>query len=104
MRLGYHNAMRTPTITSLALIAAIIAALAATPAAAQPVEPAPAGFAETALASCAGGAMIGYLAVLAVGAPSPAGTAALFCGLSVAATTASSVTLWTWRKTTALFY
>ncbi len=64
----------------------------------------PPGFAETAVASCAGGAMIGYLAVLATGAPSPLGTAALFCGLSVAATTASSVAVWTWRSTTSLLY
>ncbi len=62
------------------------------------------GFAEAAVASCAGGAMIGYLAVLATGAPSPVGTAALFCGLSVAATAASTVTVWTWHKTTSLFY
>ena len=48
--------------------------------------------------------MIGYLAVLATGAPSPAGTAALFCGLSVAATAASTVTVWTWQKTTSIFY
>nr|UXE44806.1 hypothetical protein Hi04_10k_c377_00035 [uncultured bacterium] len=64
----------------------------------------PAGFAETAVASCAGGAMIGYLAVLATGAPSPIGTAALFCGLSVAATTASTVAVWTWHKTTWFLY
>lgn len=48
--------------------------------------------------------MIGYLAVLATGASNPAGTAALFCGLSVAATAASSVTIWTGRKATSLVY
>jgi hypothetical protein len=56
------------------------------------------GLVETAAASCAGGAAIGYLMVLAVGAPAPGTTAALFCGLSVAATTASAVTAWTWHK------
>jgi len=64
----------------------------------------PPGFAETALASCAGGAMIGYLAVLATGAATPVATAALFCGLSVAATTASNVAVWTWRETRSLIY
>ena len=44
--------------------------------------------------------MIGYLVVLATGAPSPFGTAALFCGLSVAATTASTVAVWTWHRAT----
>ncbi len=56
------------------------------------------GLMETAAASCAGGAAIGYLVVLAAGAPSPGATAALFCGLSVAATTASAVTAWTWHR------
>jgi len=60
----------------------------------------PAGFAEAAVASCAGGAMIGYLAVLATGAATPLGTAALFCGLSVAATAASGIAVWTWDTTT----
>ena len=60
-------------------------------------------FAETAVASCAGGAAIGYLAVLATGAPAPLNTAALFCGLSVAATTASTVAIWTWHTITAPF-
>jgi hypothetical protein len=63
----------------------------------------PAGFAEAAVASCAGGAAIGYLVVLAVGAPSPLGTAALFCGLSVAATVASAAAVWTWDAATSSF-
>lgn len=90
--------MRTHAI-ALTLLAAL---LLAAPARAQPttVVVLPAGFAETAIASCAGGAMIGYLAVLATGAPSPFGTAALFCGLSVAATTASTVAVWTWHRAT----
>lgn len=71
---------------------------------AQQVIAQPPGFAENALASCAGGAMIGYLAVLATGAATPVATAALFCGFSVAATTASSLAVWTWRKTTSLIY
>src|SRR5689334_22289775 len=61
------------------------------------------GFAEAAVASFAGGAMIGYLAVVATGASSPVGTAALFCGLSVAATTASTVAVWTWHTVTSPF-
>ncbi len=97
----------------------LAAALAATPAAAQSAAPLAGGvvnsspdqrvaapssaFAEAAIASCAGGAMIGYLAVLATGAPSPVGTAALFCGLSVAATTASTVAVWTWHTVTSPF-
>lgn len=64
----------------------------------------PAGFAEAAVASCAGGAAIGYLVVLAVGAPSPIGTAALFCGLSVAATVASAAAVWTWDTATESFH
>jgi len=87
---------------TLAIALTLVAALLARPAAAQ--SSAGPGFAEAALASCAGGAMIGYLAVLATGAPSPVGTAALFCGLSVAATAASTVTMWTWQKTTSIFY
>jgi hypothetical protein len=62
------------------------------------------GFTETAVASCAGGAAIGYLAVIATGAGSPAATAALFCGLSVAAGAASTVAIWTWREITGVFY
>jgi hypothetical protein len=63
----------------------------------------PPSFAETALASCAGGAAIGYLAVVAVGGTTPLSTAALFCGLSVAATAASTVTVWTWQTAKSLF-
>jgi hypothetical protein len=108
--------IHVPSAASLSLVAAL---LLATPAVAQSAAPvaggvvtsgsdqrdliAP-GFAEAAVASCAGGAMIGYLAVLATGAATPAGTAALFCGLSVAATAASTVTAWTWHKTTSFLY
>ncbi len=56
--------------------------------------------AEAAMASCAGGAMIGYLLVVATGPGSPTATAALFCGLSAAATVTSSVTFWAWRSVT----
>ncbi len=56
--------------------------------------------AEAAMASCAGGAMIGYLLVVATGPGSPTATAALFCGLSAAATVTSSVTFWAWRAVT----
>jgi hypothetical protein len=106
---------------TIAIAMPLLAALSlATPAAAQSAAPLaggavnspaetrvvvqPAGFAEVAVASCAGGAMIGYLAVLATGAPSPAGTAALFCGLSVAATAASTVAVWTWHRVTWFLY
>ncbi len=63
----------------------------------------PASFAETAVASCAGGAAIGALVVFATGGMTPVGTAALFCGLSVAATTASTAAVWTWHTLTAPF-
>ncbi len=101
--------MRIQAIAVAPLLAAL---LLITPAAAQSAAPvvggavssAPSsGFAEAAVASCAGGAMIGYLAVLATGGPSPVGTAALFCGLSVAATTASTVAVWTWETVTSPF-
>jgi hypothetical protein len=112
--LVYHTAMRihVPSAASLSLVAAL---LLATPAVAQSAggvvtsgsdqrELIAPGFAEAAVASCAGGAMIGYLAVLATGAATPVGTAALFCGLSVAATAASTITAWTWHKTTSFLY
>lgn len=60
----------------------------------------PVSLAEAAMASCAGGAMIGYLLVVATGPGSPTATAAMFCGLSAAATVASSITFWTWRSLT----
>ena len=92
-------------------IAAVVLLLAGGPAFAQGAAPViggvvsspqvvvanPPSLAENALASCAGGAAIGYLVVLAAGAPTPGATAALFCGLSVAATTASTITAWTWH-------
>lgn len=100
------------------IILALLAALLAMPTAAQTVaggvvNSSPnqrvvyvesSGFAEAAVASCAGGAMIGVLAGFAVGTPSPGSTAALFCGLSVAATAASSITAWTWHKAASIFY
>jgi hypothetical protein len=64
----------------------------------------PPSFAEVAVSSCAGGAMIGVLAVLVTGVGTPGSTAALFCGLSVAATAASAVTYSLWHRTTAVFY
>jgi hypothetical protein len=64
----------------------------------------PPGLAESALASCAGGAMIGALVVTASGAGSVASTAGLFCGLSVAASVVSTLTFWTWRTVTGAFH
>jgi len=104
----------------LAAVLLIPGFLVATPAAAQTAAPLvggvinstpdqqviagpAAGFAEATVASCAGGAAIGYLVVLAAGAPSPLGTAALFCGLSVAATVASTAAVWTWDTATSSF-
>jgi hypothetical protein len=60
------------------------------------------GLAETAVASCAGGAAIGYLLVLASGVGSALGTPALFCGLSIAASVASTAAVWTLQSTSAL--
>jgi hypothetical protein len=57
---------------------------------------------DVALSSCASGAVIGFLAVVATGGGSPGTTAALFCGLSVAATAASVVTYSVWHRTKAL--
>jgi len=59
---------------------------------------------EAALASCAGGATIGALVVLASGVGSPSGTAVLFCGLSAAATVTSALTSATWRAMTGVFH
>jgi hypothetical protein len=53
---------------------------------------------ETAVGACAGGAAIGYLVVLATGVGAPLGTAGLFCGLSVAASVASTTASWGWRR------
>jgi hypothetical protein len=111
--------MRTSAI-SLASLAIVAALILASPASAQAATPLvggvvnsspgqevvvmqPSGFADTAVASCAGGAAIGYLAVVATGGVTPLGTAAMFCGLSVAATAASTVAVWTWRTVTSRF-
>lgn len=111
--------MRTHAI-SIACLPLLAALLLASPAAAQSAAPLAggvvnsgpgrevvvvqqSGFAETAVASCAGGAAIGYLVVLATGGVTPVGTAALFCGLSVAATAASTVAVWTWHTATVPF-
>jgi hypothetical protein len=98
--------MRINTIAAILLPVVLLA----TPASAQPVggvigasPDSGDGFIESAIASCAGGAAIGYLAALATGVPSPGGTAALFCGLSVAATTASTVAVGTWHLITSPF-
>jgi hypothetical protein len=64
----------------------------------------PPSLAEVAVSSCVSGAVIGVLAVVVTGVGSPGTTAALFCGLSVAATTASAVTYSLWHRTTAVFY
>ncbi len=90
--------MQTRSIAAILLLAG---PLLVAPAAAQSAGGVqPVDLAQAAVASCAGGAMIGYLAVLATGAATPVGTAALFCGLSVAATAASSIAVWTWDTTT----
>lgn len=60
----------------------------------------PVSLTEAALSSCAGGAVIGYLLVFASGVGSANGTAALFCGLSAAATVASAATSAVWRGAT----
>jgi hypothetical protein len=114
----YHSAMRTSAISlaSLALLASLIVTVPASAQAAplvggvvssspgqEVVVMQPSGFADTAVASCAGGAAIGYLAVVATGGVTPLGTAAMFCGLSVAATAASTVAVWTWRTMTSRF-
>jgi len=98
--------MRSKTIPAI-LLATILLAI---PAVAQPVggvisagPDSGDGFISSAIASCAGGAAIGYLAVVALGGPNPGGTAALFCGLSVAATTASTVAVGTWHLITSPF-
>jgi hypothetical protein len=88
-----------------AALAALLLLLAASgPAAAQQggviVTPPPPGLVETAIASCAGGAAIGALAVYATGIGSIGSTAGLFCGLSVAASLASTAAIWTWRTAT----
>lgn len=91
---------------------ALAAALLLLPAAPQParaqersvvVVQSP-GLAEAALASCAGGAMIGALVVTASGVGSMGSTAGLFCGLSVAASVVSTITIWTWRTVTGGFH
>ncbi len=66
------------------------------------IMPSP-SFSEAAVASCAGGAMIGYLLVAASGAGTPVATSALFCGLSVAASATGSVTAWLWHRVIAPF-
>ena len=64
----------------------------------------PPGLAESALASCAGGAMIGALLVTASGAGGLGATAGMFCGLSVAASVVSTLTFWTWYTVTGSFH
>lgn len=65
------------------------------------VQPEPPGVVESALAACAGGAVIGALVVAYAGPMEALGpTAGLFCGLSVAATVVSTATVWTWRTVT----
>jgi hypothetical protein len=95
---------------SIACLSLLATLFLASPAAAQSSGPSggvvvvqPASFADTAVASCAGGAAIGYLVVIATGGVTPFGTAAMFCGLSVAATAASTVAVWTWRTVTSPF-
>jgi hypothetical protein len=61
------------------------------------------GLAESALASCAGGAIIGALIVVVRGVGAVGPTAGLFCGLSAAASLVSTVTIWTWRTATGAF-
>ncbi len=90
------------TRASLALAALLLQA-APGPAGAQErtvVVVQPPGLVETAVASCAGGAMIGALAVYASGVGSIGATAGLFCGLSVAASVVSTAAVWTWRLAT----
>ncbi len=92
------------TRATLALAAALLLLPAApAPAGAQErtvVMVQPPGLVETAIASCAGGAMIGVLAVYASGVGAMGPTAGLFCGLSVAASVVSTAAVWTWRLAT----
>ena len=82
-------------IRGRAAAAVLAVAIAAAPAQAQQRAPA---MAEALIAACAGGAAIGYL-IGAVSTPSAsAQTALLFCGLSTAATAASSAAVAVWRS------
>ena len=86
-------------------IAFLLLPVLAGPAAAQEragivVSPAPPGLVEAAIASCAGGAAIGVVVVYTTGIGSMGSTAGLFCGLSVAASLASTAAIWTWRIAT----
>lgn len=91
-------------MTRPAAALAALLLLPALPAAAQErtvvLTPRPPGLVETAIASCAGGAAIGAVVVYASGIGQAGPTAALFCGLSVAASLASTAAIWTWRAAT----
>lgn len=96
------------TRRSMALVAALLL-LPAIPqrAAAQDrivvVQQEQPGIIESALAACAGGAVIGVLVVAYAGPMDAMGpTAGLFCGLSVAATVVSNATTWTWHTVTSV--
>ena len=92
---------RTTGVRGGALAAVLLLLAAPVPATAQErtivvVQQSP-GVVESAIASCAGGAAIGALAVYATGIGTIGPTAGLFCGLSVAASLASTAAIWTWR-------
>ena len=95
---------RTTGVRGGALAAVLLLLAAPVPATAQErtivvVQQSP-GVVESAIASCAGGAMIGALVVYASGLGGVGSTAGLFCGLSVAASVVSSAAVWTWRTAT----
>lgn len=81
-------------------VAAAVLALAlawGAPAKAQFIDRGPT-IGEAAVSACAGGAAIGFLIVWGTGTGGALPTAALFCGLSVAATVSSSVAAQAWRS------
>ena len=86
---------------ALAALMLLLLSAAPGPAGAQErtvvVVPQTPGLVETAIASCAGGAAIGALVVYSTGMGAIGPTAGLFCGLSVAASLASTAAIWTWR-------
>lgn len=97
--------MNRPTLALAAALVVALLAAPAVPAAAQErtlVVVQQPGLLESALASCAGGAMIGAVLVYAGGTGPIGPTAGLFCGLSAAASVVSTVTVWTWRSVTSL--
>ncbi len=91
------NAGAGQRVIGIALLCAWVACSPAGAVEPARVAPSSMGFTEAVVASCAGGAAIGYLVATASGGVSAAGTAATFCGLSVAASLAGTVAVRTLR-------